>query len=59
MPARRYRYVGEVPVTVPDMAWGDADNPVMPGDVSEPFEGEINSEVLIPVDEKKKPKEND
>ena len=54
MPLRRYRWTGETPVTIPDMAWGDAENPVMPGDVSAPFDGEVNNELLVPLDDKKK-----
>jgi hypothetical protein len=49
MPARRYRYIGLTPVMVPDLAWGDDENPVNPGDVSEPYDGDVNSEVLVPV----------
>jgi hypothetical protein len=45
----RYRYIGETPVTIPDLAWGGDDDPVMPGDISEPYPGEVSSEVLVPV----------
>ena len=51
MPAKRYRYVGETPVMIPDLRWGDADNPVMPGDVSEPYDGEVHNELLVPIDD--------
>lgn len=49
MASIRYRYIGETPVNVPDMHWGYDDNPVKPGDVSEPYDGEVNSTVLVPV----------
>lgn len=49
MASVRYRYIGETPVNVPDMNWGYDDKPVMPGDVSLPHDGEINSEVIVPV----------
>lgn len=53
MPAQRFRYIGETPaVFVPDMKWGDPNDEALavhPGDVSEPYEGEIHSEVIVPV----------
>jgi hypothetical protein len=49
MPAQRYRWIGETPVIIPDLNWGDPDHPVLPGQVSAPFEGEINNEALVVV----------
>jgi hypothetical protein len=49
MPAQQYRYIGETPVAIPDLQWGDVDEPVMPGDISPPYEGEVVSEVLVAV----------
>lgn len=49
MPSQRYRYIGATPVIVPDLTWGDADEPVQPGDISVPYEGAVNSEVIVPV----------
>ena len=56
MPAQRYRYIGDAPsVHIPDMLWGDPNDPelgVKPGDVSEPYEGKIVSDVIVPVGSK-------
>lgn len=49
MPAQRYRYIGTTPVQIPDLSWGDVDEPVMPGDISHPYEGEVNNELLVVV----------
>lgn len=56
MPAKRYRYIGDAPtVHVPDMHWGDLNDPelsVHPGDVSELYDGEISSGVIVEVGSK-------
>lgn len=49
MPAQRWRYIGETPVTIPELLWGDEDSPVMPGDISHPYEGEVNNELIVVV----------
>lgn len=40
MASLRYRYIGETPVHIPALSWGATDAPVMPGDVSPPYDGE-------------------
>lgn len=49
MPTQRYRWIGETAVIIPDLNWGDPDDPVMPGHVSLPYDGEVNNEHLVVV----------